>query len=191
MLFESKSDGGTNAEPETGRSGLVDSFGRCISYVRISVTDRCDLRCRYCMAERMRFLPRQDILALEEVSQLADIFIGRGVRRIRLTGGEPLVRRGILDLATWIGGRIGSGLDELTLTTNGTRLEHFAAGLHAAGVRRVNVSLDSRRPERFGHITRGRRASPSRSTWSRSPVSTRTRSGTCCAGAPARATTSP
>jgi GTP 3',8-cyclase len=141
---------------ETGSgSALVDSFGRHISYVRISVTDRCDLRCRYCMAERMQFLPRRDILTLEEVAQLADIFIARGVRKIRLTGGEPLVRRGILDLAGWIGERIGGGLDELTLTTNGTRLETFASGLRAAGIRRVNVSLDSRRPDRFGHITRG------------------------------------
>lgn len=135
--------------------GLVDSFGRRISYVRLSVTDRCDLRCRYCMAERMRFLPRRDILTLEEIALLAGIFIGRGVRRIRLTGGEPLVRRGILDLVGWIGSRVGHGLDELTLTTNGTRLEQFAPGLFAAGVRRVNVSLDSRRPERFAHITRG------------------------------------
>ena len=134
---------------------LVDSFGRRISYVRISVTDRCDLRCRYCMPERMQFLPRRDILSLEEIAQLADIFIARGVRKIRLTGGEPLVRRDILDLVGWIGQRIGNGLDELTLTTNATRLEHFAAGLHAAGVRRVNVSLDSLRPERFAHITRG------------------------------------
>ena len=136
-------------------SALVDAFGRHISYVRISVTDRCDLRCRYCMAERMQFLPKRDILALEEVAHLADIFIARGVRKIRLTGGEPLVRRGILDLAGWIGDRIGCGLDELTLTTNGTRLEAFASGLYTAGIRRVNVSLDSRRPERFGHITRG------------------------------------
>ncbi len=135
--------------------GLVDSFGRRITYVRMSVTDRCDLRCRYCMAERMTFLPKREILALEEVSQLADIFIRRGVRKIRLTGGEPLVRRGILDLVGWIGARLGDGLDELTLTTNGTRLEHFASALHMAGIRRVNVSLDSRRPERFGHITRG------------------------------------
>ncbi len=135
--------------------GLVDSFGRRITYVRMSVTDRCDLRCRYCMAERMTFLPKREVLALEEVSQLADIFIRRGVRKIRLTGGEPLVRRGILDLVGWIGARLGDGLDELTLTTNGTRLEHFASALHMAGIRRVNVSLDSRRPERFGHITRG------------------------------------
>lgn len=137
------------------QSMMIDGFGRRISYVRISVTDRCDLRCRYCMAEQMRFLPKRDILSLEEVARLADIFIARGVRRIRLTGGEPLVRRGILELAGWIGARLGYGLDELTLTTNGTRLEQFAAGLHAAGVRRVNVSLDSRRPQRFAHITRG------------------------------------
>jgi GTP 3',8-cyclase len=136
-------------------SALIDSFGRRISYVRISVTDRCDLRCRYCMAEHMQFLPKRQILTLEEVAGLADIFIARGVRRIRLTGGEPLVRRGILDLVGWIGKRIGDGLDEVTLTTNGTQLERFAQGLHAAGVRRINVSLDSRRPERFAHITRG------------------------------------
>ena len=139
----------------SGDPPLIDSFGRRISYVRISVTDRCDLRCRYCMAEHMQFQPRRDILTLEEIARLADILIARGIKRIRLTGGEPLVRGGILDLAGWIGKRIGDGLDELTLTTNGTRLERFAAGLHAAGVRRINVSLDSRRPERFAHITRG------------------------------------
>jgi cyclic pyranopterin phosphate synthase len=138
-----------------GRSALIDSFGRRISYVRISVTDRCDLRCRYCMAEHMKFLPKRQILSLEEVAELADIFVARGVRRIRLTGGEPLVRRGILNLVGSIGRRIGEGLDELTLTTNGTQLEGFADGLHAAGVRRINVSLDSRRPDRFAHITRG------------------------------------
>ncbi|MDT9599902.1 GTP 3',8-cyclase MoaA [Sphingosinicella rhizophila] len=134
---------------------MIDSFGRRITYVRISVTDRCDLRCRYCMAERMQFLPKRDILTLEEVARLSDIFIGRGVRRIRLTGGEPLVRRGIADLVRWVGTRVGDGLEELTLTTNGTRLERFAGELFEAGVRRINVSLDSRRPERFGHITRG------------------------------------
>lgn len=144
-----------NGAEAVEQRGMVDSFGRRIDYVRISVTDRCDLRCRYCMAERMRFLPRRDILALEELARLSDIFIGRGVRRIRLTGGEPLVRRGIMDLVRWLGARVGDGLDELTLTTNGTRLERFAGELHEAGVRRVNVSLDSRRPERFGHITRG------------------------------------
>jgi len=134
--------------------GMIDSFGRRISYVRLSVTDRCDLRCRYCMAERMTFLPRRDLLALEEIVALADIFIARGVKRLRLTGGEPLVRRGIMDLVRTLGQRIGRGLDELTLTTNGTQLEQAAEGLAAAGVRRVNVSLDSRSPERFAHITR-------------------------------------
>lgn len=134
---------------------MVDPFGRTIRYLRVSVTDRCDLRCRYCMAERMQFLPRRDILSLEEIAALADIFIARGVRRIRLTGGEPLVRRGILHLAARIGARIGSGLDELTMTTNATRLAEFAPGLHEAGIRRLNVSLDSRRAERFANITRG------------------------------------
>ena len=143
-----------NERAEHGR-GMIDGYGRRIDYVRLSVTDRCDLRCRYCMAERMRFLPRREILTLEEMAALADMFIARGVRRIRLTGGEPLVRRGILDLANWIGARLGDGLEELTLTTNGTRLADFAPGLRDAGVRRINVSLDSRRPERFAHITRG------------------------------------
>jgi GTP 3',8-cyclase len=133
---------------------LIDSFGRRITYVRLSVTDRCDLRCRYCMAEKMVFLPRADLLTLEEIARLADAFIARGVKRIRLTGGEPLVRRGIGDLVSWLGERIGHGLDELTLTTNGTRLADFAGRLRAAGVRRVNVSLDSLSPERFRHITR-------------------------------------
>ncbi len=138
-----------------GQAGLVDNYGRTITYVRISVTDRCDLRCRYCMAERMQFLPRRDILTLEEIAALADIFIARGVRKIRLTGGEPLVRRGVLELASAIGKRLGSGLDELTMTTNATQLEHFASGLHDAGIRRLNVSLDSLRADRFAHVTRG------------------------------------
>jgi len=133
---------------------MIDSFGRRISYVRLSVTDRCDLRCRYCMAEKMVFLPRKDILSLEEIVELADIFIARGVKRIRLTGGEPLVRKGIDHLVRELGRRIGRGLDELTLTTNGTQLDRFAATLREAGVRRVNVSLDSRDPDRFRHITR-------------------------------------
>jgi cyclic pyranopterin phosphate synthase len=134
--------------------GLVDSFGRRIIYVRLSVTDRCDLRCRYCMAEHMHFLPRAGILAFEEIVALADIFVARGVRRIRLTGGEPLVRRGVADLIARLGERIGAGLDELTLTTNGTQLARFAPDLFRAGVRRVNVSLDSLRPDRFRYITR-------------------------------------
>ncbi|MDB5663106.1 MAG: cyclohydrolase subunit MoaA [Sphingomonas bacterium] len=134
---------------------LTDSFGRRITYLRISVTDRCDLRCRYCMAEAMTFMPRSEILTLEEIAALADAFIARGVRKIRLTGGEPLIRRGVPDLAAMIGRHIATGaLDELTLTTNGTQLPKQAEALFAAGVRRVNVSLDSRDPDVFRHITR-------------------------------------
>jgi len=139
----------------TDPGSLVDSFGRRITYVRLSVTDRCDLRCRYCMAETMRFLPRSDVLTLEEIVRLADILIARGVTRIRLTGGEPLVRRGVMDLVRSLGARIGHGLEELTLTTNGTQLERHAVPLFEAGIRRVNVSLDSRREDRFRHVTRG------------------------------------
>jgi cyclic pyranopterin phosphate synthase len=134
---------------------MIDGFGRRISYVRLSVTDRCDLRCRYCMAETMRFLPKREILTLEEMAALAGMLIARGVGRIRLTGGEPLVRRGVMSLVEALGARLGSGLDELTLTTNGTQLAGHAAALRAAGVRRINVSLDSRRPDRFRYITRG------------------------------------
>lgn len=133
---------------------MIDGFGRTITYVRVSVTDRCDLRCRYCMGEAMTFLPRSDILSFEEIAALADIFIARGVRRIRLTGGEPLIRKGVEQLVEQLGGRIGHGLDELTLTTNGTQLNRFAPLLRAAGVRRINVSLDSLDPKRFRHITR-------------------------------------
>lgn len=134
--------------------GLVDSFGRRISYVRLSVTDRCDFRCRYCMAEAMSFLPRREVLSLEELATVAERFVARGVTRIRLTGGEPLVRRGLPELAGRIGALIGQGLDELTLTTNGARLDEAAAPLFAAGVRRVNVSLDTRDRERFAFIAR-------------------------------------
>ena len=133
---------------------MIDSFGRRITYVRMSVTDRCDLRCRYCMAEKMTFLPRKDVLSLEEIVGLADIFIARGVRRIRLTGGEPLVRKGIDVLTGELGKRIGAGLDELTLTTNGTQLARHAEMLFDSGIRRINVSLDSRDPARFRHVTR-------------------------------------
>ena len=133
---------------------MIDSFGRRITYVRLSVTDRCDLRCRYCMAEHMTFLPRKDVLSLEEMVDLADIFIARGVKRIRLTGGEPLVRKGIDQLIPELGRRIGRGLDELTLTTNGTQLARHARMLRDSGIHRVNVSLDSRDSDRFRHITR-------------------------------------
>lgn len=135
-------------------SPMIDGFGRRITYVRMSVTDRCDLRCRYCMAERMTFLPRKDVLSLEEIVDLADIFIARGVKRIRLTGGEPLVRKGIGQLVEALGSRIGAGLDELTMTTNGTQLSTHAQDLFDSGIRRINVSLDSRDPDRFRHITR-------------------------------------
>jgi cyclic pyranopterin phosphate synthase len=133
---------------------LIDRHGRTISYLRVSVTDRCDLRCRYCMAEDMRFLPRDALLDLDEIAIIAERFIARGVTKIRLTGGEPLVRRGVTDLARRLGQSIGQGLDELTLTTNGTRLAECAGDLHAAGIRRINVSLDSLDPDRFHHITR-------------------------------------
>lgn len=139
----------------TGARPLADSFGRRISYLRLSVTDRCDFRCRYCMSERMQFLPKREILTLEELTTLADAFIARGIRRIRLTGGEPLVRRGIEDLVRAIGRRIGDGLDELTITTNASQLRRQAAALADAGIRRINVSLDSLDPGRFGFITRG------------------------------------
>jgi cyclic pyranopterin phosphate synthase len=143
-----------NATPSV-RKPLIDGFGRRISYLRISVTDRCDLRCRYCMSEHMSFMPRDAILSLEEIATIADAFISRGVTKIRLTGGEPLVRRGTTDLAKMLGRHLDTGaLRELTLTTNGTRLAAEAEGLHAAGIRRINVSLDSRDPERFRHITR-------------------------------------
>jgi GTP 3',8-cyclase len=136
---------------------LVDGFGRQISYVRISVTDRCDFRCVYCMAENMVFLPKKDLLTLEELERLADAFIATGVRKIRLTGGEPLVRRDVMSLIRALGGRIGDGpgtLGELTITTNGSQLERFADDLHAAGVRRLNVSLDTLDRGRFEAITR-------------------------------------
>ena len=133
---------------------MNDAFGRRIDYVRLSLTDRCDMRCRYCMAEDMVFLPRSEVLSLEEIVELAALFVARGVKRIRLTGGEPLARRGALQVAAGIGKLIGHGLDELTLTTNATRLAEFAEPLHDAGVRRINISLDTRDPERFRYITR-------------------------------------
>jgi cyclic pyranopterin phosphate synthase len=140
--------------PVIAPAALSDHLGRRISYLRLSVTDRCDLRCGYCMAEQMEFLPNADLLTIDELARLADAFIRRGVRKIRLTGGEPLVRRGIDDLARMIGKRIGRGLDELTITTNGTLLHAHAEALAQAGVRRINISLDSRDPDRFRQITR-------------------------------------
>ncbi|MES2699208.1 MAG: GTP 3',8-cyclase MoaA [Pseudomonadota bacterium] len=122
---------------------LVDAFNRRISYLRLSVTDRCDLRCTYCMPERMEFLPKKDVLSLEELHKLALGMIDRGITKIRLTGGEPLVRRDMVELIGALGRKLGDGLDELTLTTNGTRLAEFAEPIAAAGVKRINVSLDT------------------------------------------------
>ncbi len=133
---------------------LVDRFGRQITYLRLSVTDRCDLRCTYCMPRNMQFLPKKDLLSLEELERVAAAFISRGVRKIRLTGGEPLVRRGMADFIGRLGQYLGAGLDELTLTTNATQLKTFAPILKQAGVKRVNVSLDSLDPKTFAEITR-------------------------------------
>ena len=133
---------------------LVDQFQRRISYLRLSVTDRCDLRCAYCMPERQTFLPRKEVLTLDELHQLALGFIARGVTKIRLTGGEPLVRRDMIELVRALGRQLGQGLEELTLTTNGTRLADFADDLAAAGVRRVNVSLDTLDRAKFAGLTR-------------------------------------
>jgi cyclic pyranopterin phosphate synthase len=133
---------------------LVDQFQRRISYLRMSVTDRCDLRCAYCMPERQTFLPRNEVLSLEELHQLALGFIARGITKLRLTGGEPLVRRDMIDLVRALGRKLGDGLDELTLTTNGTRLAEFAEDLFAAGMRRVNVSLDTLDRAGFARLAR-------------------------------------
>jgi GTP 3',8-cyclase len=134
---------------------MIDPFGRAISYVRVSVTDRCDFRCVYCMAEDMTFLPKKDLLTLEELDRLCSAFIELGVRKIRLTGGEPLVRRNIMSLVESLGRHLRAGaLDELTITTNGSQLERFAGELHEHGVRRVNISLDTLDPTRFHAITR-------------------------------------
>jgi len=138
-----------------GSGPLIDPFGRAISYLRVSVTDRCDFRCVYCMAEDMTFLPKRDLLTLEELDRLCTAFVEKGVRKLRITGGEPLVRRNIISLFQALGRHLESGaLDELTLTTNGSQLERFAAPLHAAGVRRINVSVDTLDPQKFRAITR-------------------------------------
>ena len=136
-------------------SPLVDPFGRAISYLRVSVTDRCDFRCVYCMAENMTFLPKRDLLTLEELDRLCSAFIARGVKKLRLTGGEPLVRRGIMTLFASLSRHLASGaLDELTLTTNGSQLAKYAGELAAHGVKRINVSLDTIDPDKFRAVTR-------------------------------------
>src|SRR5918995_5565991 len=134
---------------------MIDPFGRTISYLRVSVTDRCDFRCTYCMAEDMAFLPKKDLLSLEELDRLTTVFIEKGVRRLRLTGGEPLVRKNIMHLVRQISRHLESGaLDELTLTTNGSQLSRFASELAGCGVKRINVSLDTLDLEKFRRITR-------------------------------------
>ncbi|MBO9127982.1 GTP 3',8-cyclase MoaA [Rhizobium sp. 16-488-2a] len=133
---------------------MIDGYGRRVNYLRVSVTDRCDFRCTYCMSESMTFLPREELLTLAELERLCELFISKGVRKLRLTGGEPLVRKGVMNLVQALGRRIGSGLDELTLTTNGSQLAEYSRQLVDAGVRRINVSLDSLNADRFRKITR-------------------------------------
>jgi len=153
----------TNTSPgETGTlfdaplaSPMIDPFGRHVTYLRVSVTDRCDFRCVYCMAENMTFLPKKDLLTLEELDRLCTVFISKGVRKLRLTGGEPLVRKNIMWLIRSLSRHLDSGvLDELTLTTNGSQMPRFSKELYEAGVRRVNISLDTLDPDRFKSITR-------------------------------------
>lgn len=134
---------------------MIDPFGRAISYLRVSVTDRCDFRCTYCMAENMTFLPKKDLLTLEELDRLCSVFIEKGVRKLRLTGGEPLVRKNVMHLVRELSRHLKSGaLDELTLTTNGSQLARFAGELADCGVRRINVSLDTLDPVKFHQVTR-------------------------------------
>jgi cyclic pyranopterin phosphate synthase len=134
---------------------LVDRFGRAVTYLRVSVTDRCDFRCVYCMSENMTFLPRRELLTLEELDRLCSAFVARGVNKLRLTGGEPLVRKNIMWLIERLARHLeDGGLKELTLTTNGSQLKRFASDLKAAGVGRINLSLDTLKPERFRAITR-------------------------------------
>jgi cyclic pyranopterin phosphate synthase len=137
------------------RPALVDPFERAITYLRVSVTDRCDFRCVYCMAENMTFLPKADLLSLEELDRLCSAFVARGVKKLRLTGGEPLVRRGIMTLVGSLSRHLASGaLEELTLTTNGSQLPKYAHELAGHGVKRINVSLDTLDPDKFRAITR-------------------------------------
>ncbi len=146
---------GPVSPPKLLSLGMTDPFGRTISYLRVSVTDRCDLRCFYCMSEDMTFLPKADLLTLEELDRLCSAFIAKGVRKLRLTGGEPLVRRNVMSLVRSLSRHLEAGaLDELTLTTNGSQLARFAGELRECGVRRINVSLDTLDPVKFRAITR-------------------------------------
>ena len=144
-------DGG----PWGGAAPIIDPFGRAITYLRVSVTDRCDFRCVYCMSEHMTFLPKRDLLTLEELDRLCSAFVRMGVAKLRLTGGEPLMRRNVMQLIHSLGRHLdGGGLEELTITTNGSQLGRFSEGLFEAGMRRVNVSLDTLDPVKFKDITR-------------------------------------
>ena len=145
-----------DASPLAADTGpMIDPFGRAVTYLRVSVTDRCDFRCTYCMAEHMTFLPKKDLLTLEELDRLCSAFIAKGARKIRLTGGEPLVRKNIMFLVRKLGESVQNGaLDELTLTTNGSQLARYADELYDSGVRRINVSLDTLDPDKFHAITR-------------------------------------
>mgnify|MGYP001547420832 CR=1 FL=1 len=145
-----------DASSPQASSALVDGFGRTVTYLRVSVTDRCDLRCVYCMAEHMTFLPKAQVLTLEELDRIAGAFVALGVKKLRITGGEPLVRKGVMGLFEGLGRHLRSGdLEELTLTTNGTQLAQFAGRLADVGVRRINVSLDTLKPDLFRTLTRG------------------------------------
>nr|WP_105382187.1 GTP 3',8-cyclase MoaA [Neorhizobium alkalisoli] len=146
---------GTAAPVVADKAPMIDPFGRAVTYLRVSVTDRCDFRCTYCMAEHMTFLPKKDLLTLEELNRLCSAFIAKGVRKIRLTGGEPLVRKNIMFLVRELGAQVHAGnLDELTLTTNGSQLARYADELYDCGVRRINVSLDTLDPAKFKAVTR-------------------------------------
>ncbi|MCI3133286.1 GTP 3',8-cyclase MoaA [Phenylobacterium aquaticum] len=142
--------------PSPRAPALIDGFGRTVTYLRVSVTDRCDLRCVYCMAEHMTFLPKAEVLTLEELDRIASGFVGLGVRKLRITGGEPLVRKGVMGLIESLSRHLHTGaLEELTLTTNGTRLAEFASDLARFGIRRINVSMDTLKPDLFRKLTRG------------------------------------
>ena len=142
-------------DPKSAANAMIDPFGRHVSYLRVSVTDRCDFRCVYCMSEHMTFLPKRDLLSLEELDRLCSAFVAKGVKKLRITGGEPLVRKNILWLFKALSRHLETGaLEELTLTTNGSQLPKYAADLRAMGVRRINISLDTLQPDRFKAITR-------------------------------------
>ena len=144
-----------NTDLENAKSPLIDPYERVVSYLRVSVTDRCDFRCVYCMSEDMTFLPKADVLSLEELDRLCSSFVGRGVKKLRISGGEPLVRRDIMWLFQRLGRHLdGGALEELTLTTNASQLQRYAVGLFQAGVRRINISIDTLNPEKFEKITR-------------------------------------